>query len=246
MTIVRCMALVSGIVLALSCASPQQNIEIIPAEEPRVELADSIPVDPQVTIGRLENGLTYYIRENKKPEKRAELRLVVNAGSILEDEDQQGLAHFVEHMAFNGTRHFAKQELVDYLELIGMRFGPELNAYTSIDETVYMLQVPTDSAALVEKAFLILEDWAQGMTLEDLSQKCGYSKALISRVENGAIYPSPASLEKMVAALGMNLHDLFLTVERGAVSVVRKDEGHRITTDAKVSMGREAVLNRML
>jgi zinc protease len=95
--------------------------------------------------GTLPNGVRYYIRENRRPEKRAELRLAVNAGSILEDDAQQGLAHFVEHMAFNGTRNFEKQELVGYLESIGMRFGSHLNAYTSFDETVYMLQVPTDS-----------------------------------------------------------------------------------------------------
>ena len=114
----------------------------------------------------MQNGIRYIIRENKRPENRAELRLVVNAGSILEDEDQQGLAHFVEHMAFNGTRNFPKQDLVNYLESIGMRFGPDLNAYTSFDETVYMLQVPTDSALIVTQAFQILEDWASGILFE--------------------------------------------------------------------------------
>jgi zinc protease len=125
-----------------------------------------LPVDPRVTTGTLPNGLRYYIRENRRPEQRAELRLVVNAGSILEDEDQQGLAHFVEHMAFNGTRHFAKQELVAYLESIGMRFGADLNAYTSFDETVYMLQVPTDSMAPLRQAVQILEDWAHGVAFD--------------------------------------------------------------------------------
>ena len=91
-----------------------------------------LAIDPHVTIGKLENGLTYYIRENKKPENRADFRLVVNAGSVLEDEDQQGLAHLVEHMAFNGTVHYKKQELVDYFESIGVAFGPDLNAYTSL------------------------------------------------------------------------------------------------------------------
>ena len=91
---------------------------------------------------------------------------MVDVGSVLEDEDQQGLAHFAEHMAFNGTKNFAKQELVDYLELIGMRFGPDLNAYTSFDETVYMLTVPTDSAEVVQTAFQILEDWAHQISFE--------------------------------------------------------------------------------
>ena len=126
-----------------------------------------LPVDSAVLVGKLSNGLTFYIRKNSRPEKRVELRLAVNTGSILEDDDQQGLAHFVEHMAFNGTRNFKKQELVKYLESIGMRFGPEVNAYSSFDETVYMLQVPTDSAGVIEKAFLVLSDWAQGVSLEN-------------------------------------------------------------------------------
>jgi zinc protease len=126
-----------------------------------------LPLDPQIRAGRLDNGFRYLIRKNQKPEKRAELRLVVDAGSVLEAEDQQGLAHFVEHMAFNGTRNFAKQQLVDYLESIGMEYGPELNAYTGFDETVYMLTVPTDTAGVVETAFQILEDWAHQVSFED-------------------------------------------------------------------------------
>lgn len=125
-----------------------------------------LPTDPAVSMGRLPNGLRYYIRVNHRPAHRAELRLVVNAGSILEDPDQRGLAHFVEHMAFNGSAHFAKQELVDYIESIGMRFGADLNAGTSFDETVYQLQVPTDSAHIVGKAFQILEDWAHGLSFD--------------------------------------------------------------------------------
>ena len=115
----------------------------------------------------MKNGLTYYIRTNAKPEKRAELRLIVNAGSVLEDDDQRGLAHFVEHMSFNGSKHFQKNELISYLESIGMRFGPSLNAYTSFDETVYMLQVPTDNDTTLEKAFQILQDWAQFLSFDD-------------------------------------------------------------------------------
>ena len=125
-----------------------------------------VPVDTGVVIKTLPNGLTYYIRANAKPEKRAELRLVVNAGSILEDEDQRGLAHFLEHMAFNGTTHFEKQELVDFLMSIGMRFGADVNAYTSFDETVYSLHVPTDDAAIMDKSFLILKDWAHGISFD--------------------------------------------------------------------------------
>ncbi|MEE8192701.1 MAG: insulinase family protein [Gemmatimonadales bacterium] len=134
----------------------------------QVGLDDSLPADPAVTTGTLANGVRFYIRANGRPEARAELRLVVNAGSVLEDDDQRGLAHFVEHMAFNGIRHFPKQELVNYLEGIGMRFGPDLNAFTSFDETVYMLTVPTDSAELLSTAFQILEDWAWGQLFDSL------------------------------------------------------------------------------
>ena len=130
-------------------------------------LTATIPIDPQITTGQFANGLRYYIRANKKPEKRAELRLVVNAGSILEERDQSGLAHFVEHMAFNGTKHFPKQETVKFLESIGMRFGPSVNAFTSFDETVYMLEVPTDKPDVLDKAFLILEDWAHNVSFDD-------------------------------------------------------------------------------
>ena len=124
--------------------------------------------DPKILIGKLDNGLTYYIRENHKPEKRAELRLAVKAGSILEDDDQQGLAHFDEHMAFNGTKNFPKQDIVNFLEKSGVRFGPDLNAYTSFDETVYMLQVPTDSQEVMKKGFQILEEWGHDVSYDDI------------------------------------------------------------------------------
>ncbi|NJL29740.1 MAG: insulinase family protein [Thermoanaerobaculia bacterium] len=126
-----------------------------------------LPSDPAVRTGQLANGLRYYIRANQRPEKRAELRLIVNAGSLLEDDDQRGLAHFVEHMAFNGTQALPKHELVDYLQSIGMRFGADLNAYTNFDETVYMLKVPSDDPALVEKGIFVLREWAHAITFED-------------------------------------------------------------------------------
>ena len=132
----------------------------------QTDLNQSIPMDSDVRIGVLENGLTYYIKKNSKPENRVELRLVVNAGSILEDDDQQGLAHFVEHMAFNGTKNFAKNELVDYLQSVGVKFGPHLNAYTSFDETVYELLIPTDTAEILDKGLQILEDWAHNITFD--------------------------------------------------------------------------------
>ena len=138
-----------------------------------VDLNAPIPVGPQVKVGKLANGLTYYIQRNGKPEHRIELRLAVKAGSVLEDDDQQGLAHMVEHLAFNGSTHFKKQELVDYLQSIGVKFGADLNAFTDMDETVYILPVPTDRKEYVEKAFTVLEDWAHGVTLaaEDIDKE---------------------------------------------------------------------------
>lgn len=142
---------------------------ILSSELPaQINPSQPMPVDPKVKIGRLSNGLTYYIRQNKKPEQRVELRLVVNTGSVLEDDDQQGLAHFMEHMNFNGTKRFPKNELVSYLQSIGVEFGADLNAYTSFDETVYMLPVPTDKPGLVEKGLQILEDWAHNALLDSL------------------------------------------------------------------------------
>lgn len=123
-----------------------------------------LTIDPKVKIGKLANGLTYYIKNNKKPEKKVELRLVINAGSILEDDDQQGLAHMTEHMAFNGTKNFKKNDIISYLQSIGVGFGNDLNAYTSFDETVYMLPIPTDKPGNIEKGFQILEDWAHNIT----------------------------------------------------------------------------------
>ena len=131
-----------------------------------MSLDDLLPKDPAVRTGVLPNGMTYYVRQNAKPEGRAELRLAVRAGSILEDESQLGLAHFVEHMAFNGTKHFAKNDLIKFLESLGMRFGADLNAYTSFDQTVYMLQVPTEDHTVLENGLLILSDWSHGIVFE--------------------------------------------------------------------------------
>ena len=125
-----------------------------------------MPVDPRITIGTLPNGLRYYLRANKQPQGRAELRLVVNAGSILEDDDQRGLAHFVEHMCFNGTRHFPKQDVVAFLQSTGMRFGAHINANTSFDQTVFQLQIPTDNPAVIDRSLLILEDWAHAVSFD--------------------------------------------------------------------------------
>lgn len=137
------------------------------AQEPKVELDSPIPIDPNVRVGKLDNGMTYYIRKNATPEKRAHLTLAVGAGSVLEDESQRGLAHFCEHMAFNGTKNFPKHELIEYLESIGMKFGADVNAYTSFDETVYGIEVPTDNIEFLDKGLLVLNDWAFNISFED-------------------------------------------------------------------------------
>lgn len=128
------------------------------------DLKSTVPLDPTVRIGTLPNGMKYYIKKNVKPEHRCELRLVVNAGSMQETNNQLGLAHLQEHMCFNGTKNFVKADLVNYLESIGTRFGADLNAYTSFDETVYMLQLPTDTEKIFNKGFQILEDWSHLVT----------------------------------------------------------------------------------
>ncbi len=137
------------------------------AQNGTVDLSTKLPIDPKVKIGKLDNGLTFYIRQNKKPEQKVELRLVLNAGSINEDDDQQGLAHMAEHMAFNGTTHFKKNDIVSFLQDIGVGFGNDLNAYTSFDETVYILPIPTDKPGNLEKGFQVLEDWAHNVTYLD-------------------------------------------------------------------------------
>jgi zinc protease len=151
-----------AVILAVACGLP------LVAQQPSAPppLTQKLGVGPEFVVGTLPNGLKYYIRKNVEPAKRMELRLVVNAGSTLEDNDQLGYAHFIEHMAFNGTTHFKKNDLVKYLQSIGVRFGNDLNAYTNYNETVYQLTVPTDTARLVEQGFLVLEDWAHGQLFD--------------------------------------------------------------------------------
>ena len=132
------------------------------------DLGKPIPVDPNIKVGKLDNGFTYYIKQNKKPEQRVEMRLAVNAGSICETDAQQGLAHFCEHMCFNGTKNFPSNKIVDLLEEMGMKFGADLNAYTSFDETVYKLKIPTDKMELIDQGFKIMSDWAHQVTFDSV------------------------------------------------------------------------------
>ncbi len=131
------------------------------------KMTDEIPNDPTVLTGQFANGLTYYIKENAEPENRADLQMLIGAGSLDEEDSQWGLAHFIEHMCFNGTKNFPKNELVSYFESIGMEFGGDLNAYTTYDRTVYTIQVPTDNPKIVENGVQILEDWLHNVSFDN-------------------------------------------------------------------------------
>ena len=160
------LALLAVVAAASAAQAPSGLHDTSAASVASYALSQPMPVDPDVLVGTLPNGLRYYIRANAKPARRAELRLVVKAGSVLEDDDQQGLAHFVEHMEFEGTRHFPKQGLVDFLSSLGLSIGADANAKTGYDDTQYILRIPTDQPDVLDRALLVLEDWAQGATFD--------------------------------------------------------------------------------
>ncbi|MFM8535420.1 MAG: M16 family metallopeptidase, partial [Acidimicrobiia bacterium] len=162
----RGLCAVLGLAFVVAAASPHaQTAAPQAAIPPELALDRPLPVDPGVKTGTLPNGLKYFIRENKRPAGRVAMRLAVNAAAIQEDPDQRGLAHFLEHRAFNGSENFKPGELVSFLESIGARFGPHVNASTSFDETIYMLEIPTDRAGYVDKGMLVLRDFAAGISL---------------------------------------------------------------------------------
>jgi zinc protease len=133
----------------------------------RAQQMPPIPVDPNVRIGKLDNGLTYYIRHNEYPKGQADYYIAQKVGSILEEDNQRGLAHFLEHMCFNGTKNFPGNEIVSWLETVGVKFGRNLNAYTAVDETVYNIcEVPTERESVQDSCLLILHDWANDLLLE--------------------------------------------------------------------------------
>ncbi len=134
-------------------------------KEKKSDLSAKVPIDKKVRVGKLDNGITYYIRANKKPEGRVQFRLAVNAGSVLEDEDQLGLAHFTEHMAFNGTEYYPHNELISKLQAKGVQFGGHVNAYTSFDKTVYYVNMPND-AEMLEMGMKILDGWASKLLMD--------------------------------------------------------------------------------
>ena len=150
-------AFVSALFLATGCSSSKVENK---------STGKQLVMDSAIKQGKLDNDMSYFIRENGEPKNRIQLRLVVKAGSCMEDEDQKGVAHFVEHMCFNGTEHFEKSAIVDYFESIGMAFGPEVNAYTSFEETVYMLELPADDPEILKTSLMVLHDWASAVTFD--------------------------------------------------------------------------------
>jgi zinc protease len=154
----------AGLVVSAQAPAPRQDASA--ASVASYALSQQMPVDPEVVVGTLPNGLRYYVRANKRPEHRAELRLVVKAGSVLEDDDQRGLAHFDEHMEFEGTEHFPKQSILSFLSSLGMSLGPDANAQTGYDDTQYTLRVPTDVPGVLDRALLILDDWSHSATFD--------------------------------------------------------------------------------
>lgn len=151
--------LVIALIIGLGMTSVQAQVVI-------KDMRSKMPVTKDVKIGKLDNGITYFIRQNKSPEKRAELQIVLKAGSVDEDDDQKGLAHFIEHMCFNGTKNFPKNDLIKFLESTGMRFGADVNANTGFDRIWYMIQVPTENADTLEKGLQIIEDWAHNVSFD--------------------------------------------------------------------------------
>ena len=166
MRTLRLVALFCLLALLLSVVPGKAQAQAPRPTPPTFNAQDVIPFDGAVRRGTLPNGLTYFIRRNTRPEKRVSLRLAVKAGSLYEENDQLGLAHLIEHMAFNGSAHFKPGELVSYFESTGARLGPHVNAYTSFDETVYMLELPTDNAEIVTRGFTALADFAGGLSLD--------------------------------------------------------------------------------
>ena len=146
----------------------EEPVEEAPVEEEPAPEAALLPVDPEVHIGTLDNGLTYYLRNNEEPGSNLSLRLAVNAGAVNEPAPHIGLAHFLEHMMFNGTEEYPRNEILDVLRDLGVEFGPDINAYTSYDETVYMLDVVTTQAGAVETAFNVLAQWAHAATIAEV------------------------------------------------------------------------------
>lgn len=204
---------------------------LAPHSRAQQALSDPIPLAPELLKGKLPNGLTYYIKKNARPENKVELRLVVKVGSIVEDDDQLGLAHFTEHMAFNGSKHFKKNELISFLQSIGVEFGADLNAQTGFDETIYILPIPTDKPGNLEKGFQALQDWAALVTFD--GKEIDKERGIVleeSRTGRGAddrmnkvIYPKLFEGSKYAERLPIGKDEVLKTFKHEAVKRFYKD-----------------------
>src|SRR3569833_527066 len=207
--------------------------------------SELLPTDPNVITGHLPNGLTYYVRKNTEPKNRAELYLVNKVGSVLENDDQQGLAHFTEHMAFNGTRDFPKNDLVSFLQKSGVKFGADLNAYTSFDETVYQLPLPTDSVDVFEKGFNILANWAAYQTFDPkeidaergvvLGEKLANGKNAQERLSNQT-YPVLLNNSRYAQRIPIGKEDILKTFKPEAIKSFYHD-WYRPDLQAVIAVG---------
>lgn len=163
----------------------------------RAQQMPPVPVDKEVRIGKLDNGLTYYIRHNEYPKNQVDFYIAQKVGSILEEDDQRGLAHFLEHMCFNGTRNFPGSSMIKWLETVGVKFGYNLNAYTSIDETVYRISsVPTERIGVQDSCLMILSDWADGLLLE--GKEIDEERSVIHEEWRSQLPPNMRIMEKLL------------------------------------------------
>lgn len=163
----------------------------------RAQQMPPVPVDKEVRIGKLDNGLTYYIRHNEYPKNQVDFYIAQKVGSILEEDNQRGLAHFLEHMCFNGTRNFPGSSMIKWLESVGVKFGYNLNAYTSIDETVYRISsVPTERIGVQDSCLMILSDWADGLLLE--GKEIDEERSVIHEEWRSQLPPNMRIMEKLL------------------------------------------------
>jgi len=166
----------------------------------RAQQMPPVPVDKEVRIGKLDNGLTYYIRHNEYPKNQVDFYIAQKVGSILEEDDQRGLAHFLEHMCFNGTRNFPGSSMIKWLETVGVKFGYNLNAYTSVDETVYRISsVPTERIGVQDSCLMILSDWADGLLLE--GKEIDEERSVIHEEWRSQLPPNMRIMEKLLPEL---------------------------------------------
>src|SRR6188768_2271521 len=189
----------SRVILAAAFSATALSAQAPQPAAPALNLSEQIPLDTAVRTGTLPNGVQYFIRQNPRPEKRISLRLAIKAGSLFEADDQQGLAHLIEHMAFNGSAHFKPGELVSYFESTGARLGPHVNAYTSFDETVYMLDLPTDPQEVVTKGLQALSDFGGGLTLSD--EEINKERGVVIEEWRGRLGASTRVRDKQVPVL---------------------------------------------